>query len=132
MNRIIILVVILAVIWALPPVRERLAVAAHPVLVRLGPAGQALIRPAQREAAKKQITSIARAVAAKVEEGNRPLPGSLQPWIRLNMPELSGSDPWGNAYWLAQSARGSTLIIGSSGPDGERGTADDITQAVPF
>lgn len=130
MNKIIVVVVGLALIWALPPVRERLAVAAHPVLVKLGPVGEAVIRPAQREAAKKQITSISRVVAAELETGVRPPTGSLQNWIARHLPELTGRDPWDNAYWAEQ--RGRALIIGSNGPDGQRGTLDDITQAVPF
>ena len=34
-------------------------------------------------------------------------------------------DLWGNTIWY--ELRNGTLIAGSSGPDGRRGTADDIT-----
>jgi hypothetical protein len=129
MNKIITVIVILALIWAFPPVRARLAEVAHPVLERLGPAGQAMIRPAQREAAKKQITSIVRAMAADAQEGSRPASGTgFQPWMRRRMPELNGRDPWGNLYWAEY--RGEALMVGSDGPDGTRGTTDDITQSV--
>lgn len=129
MNKIILFVIILAVIWALPPVRARLAEVAHPVLERMGPVGEAMIRPAQREAAKKQVTSIVRALAADLQEGSPPpTAAAFQPWMRRRMPELSGRDPWDNAYWAEY--RRDTLYVGSNGPDGVRGTADDITQTV--
>jgi hypothetical protein len=131
MNRIIAFVVILAVIWALPPVRERLAVTAQPVLERLGPAGRAMIRPAQREAAKKQVTSIARVVASRLEEGERPPIGNLESWIRRHIPELSGRDPWDRAYWLDEPRGRRVYVVGSDGPDGLRGTPDDIVQSIP-
>lgn len=132
MNRLIAFVVIMAVIWALPPVRERLAVAVQPVLERLGPVGQAILRPAQREAAKKQITSITRVIASRLEEGERPPVGSLESWIRRHIPELSGRDPWNRPYWSDEPRGRRVYIIGSNGPDGVQGTEDDITQTVPY
>ncbi|HSJ07143.1 MAG TPA: hypothetical protein VK936_10590 [Longimicrobiales bacterium] len=129
MNKIILFVIILALIWALPPVRARIAEVAHPVLERMGPVGEAMIRPAQREAAKKQVTSIVRALAADLQEGSPPPTGTaFQVWMRRRMPELSGRDPWDNPYWAEY--RRDVLFVGSNGPDGVRGTADDITQSV--
>jgi hypothetical protein len=129
MNKIVAVIIILALIWALPPVRARIADVAHPVLARMGPVGEAMIRPAQREAAKKQITSIVRALAADLQEGSPPpVAAAFQPWMRRRMPELSGRDPWGSPYWAEY--RREVLFVGSNGPDGVRGTADDITQSL--
>jgi hypothetical protein len=50
--------------------------------------------------------------------------GDFQAWIRRDYtgPE---TDPWGNP-WYVTSGR-SNYTVGSSGPDGEQGTDDDIT-----
>lgn len=127
MRKIITLVVILAIVWALPPVRSHVNAGALPVLEKLGPRGEALIRPARREAAKKQIRSVLRVLDTDMETGrDLPTERTFQAWMRQRMPELSGRDPWGNPYWL--EGRPPHLVIGSSGPDGVRGTDDDIRQ----
>ena len=53
------------------------------------------------------------------------LPGNFEGWLRR---DYSGpeTDPWGNAWYLAQGR--SSYTVGSMGPDGERGTDDDITE----
>lgn len=52
------------------------------------------------------------------------LPGDFQAWIRRDYtgPER---DSWGTPWYIGGS-RG-IYIVGSAGPDRERGTADDIT-----
>ena len=53
------------------------------------------------------------------------LPGNFEGWIRRDYtgPEL---DPWGNAWYLVEGR--SSYTVGSSGPDGEMGTDDDIRE----
>lgn len=55
------------------------------------------------------------------------LPGAFEGWLRR---DFTGSeiDPWGNLYYLETRPRG--YVVGSMGPDGEQGTADDISEPV--
>jgi hypothetical protein len=132
MNKIIALIVVLAIIWAIPAARTQLSASALPILEKLGPRGEALIQPARREAAKKQINAILRVLASELDTG-QPLPDArgFQPWMKRRIPELTGLDPWGNPYWL-ETRREEPPAVGSSGPDGERDTADDIRQTARF
>jgi hypothetical protein len=52
------------------------------------------------------------------------LPGVFDGWLRR---DYSGpeTDPWENPWFLDAGRRSYT--VGSMGPDGEKGTADDIT-----
>jgi hypothetical protein len=131
MRKVIIAVVVLALIWAIPGARTHLVASAHPALERMGPAAEFMIRPARREAAKKQMNAILRVAAGDLGEGREvPADRRFQAWVTQRMPELSGSDPWGNHYWLTRA--GMALTVGSNGPDGRRGTEDDLSQTVTF
>jgi hypothetical protein len=126
MSKFIMFVVIMAIVWAIPPARAQVGAAALPALELLGPRGEAVIRPARREAAKKQLRSVGRVLSTDLETG-RELPvgdRAFQQWMKQRIPELSGNDPWHKPYWL--ETRSGQLVIGSSGPDGLRGTDDDI------
>lgn len=52
------------------------------------------------------------------------LPGVFEGWLSR---DFTGSveDPWGNPYYLEANRR--DYYVGSRGPDGQQGTADDIT-----
>lgn len=53
-----------------------------------------------------------------------PRPDGFPAFLRRN--RMAGSiDPWGAAYYL--EVRAETVVVGSAGPDGERGTDDDLT-----
>jgi hypothetical protein len=131
MRKAIIAVVILALIWAIPGARTHLVASVHPVLERLGPGAEFMIRPARREAAKKQMNSILRVVASDLNEGREvPSDSRFQAWLTQRMPELNGRDPWGSHYWLTRA--GTELTVGSNGPDGRRGTEDDLSQTISF
>ena len=53
------------------------------------------------------------------------LPSGFDGWLRRDYsgPEL---DPWDRPWYLETGRR--TYTVGSMGPDGEQGTADDITE----
>jgi hypothetical protein len=130
MRILIAVIVILAVIWAIEPARLRVAGAAMPVLEALGPVGEFALRPARRMGAKNQARQITRTITIERNEGREvPDARSFDRWLTRRMPE-DRLDPWGNAYWLDR--RTNTLTVGSSGPDGERGTDDDISHSVAF
>jgi hypothetical protein len=129
MKFVITIIVILALVWALPPVRERVSTRAVPMLERLGPAGGALLSPARRMAARSQATSFARTLSRDSKEG-LPLPNEqgFHNWLRQRLPDETGLDPWGNPYWMQR--RNVSVTVGSNGPDGRRGTSDDVTHTV--
>jgi hypothetical protein len=131
MQKIIAFIVILAVIWAVPPVRERIATATVPALERLGPVGDVLINPMRRMSAKNKARAITRQATIDRNEGRpAPEPQSFRSWITRRMPDETGLDPWGRPYWLDR--RTGSLTVGSSGPDGIRNTADDVSHTVAF
>ena len=131
MKRIITLVVILAVLWAIPGVRGRIGVALLPALEKLGPVADFVVLPAQRFAAKNDATDIMRVITTDFNEG-RPVPDerTFQQWVKRRAPQTDANDPWDRPYWLARG-RG-TITVGSNGADGQKGTADDVTHTVPF
>jgi hypothetical protein len=131
MRKVVILVVVLAAIWAMPGARTHVVAAAHPTLERLGPRAEFVIRPARREAAKKQMSAILRVASTEQNSGlDVPTGPGFQDWMRQRIPELSGRDPWGSPYWLTRTPAG--MSVHSSGPDGERGTEDDLSRTVSF
>jgi hypothetical protein len=130
MRMLIAVIVILAVIWAIEPARQRVTAAAVPVLEALGPVGEFALRPARRMGAKSQARQITRMITIERNE-NREVPDarSFDRWLARRMPD-DRLDPWGNVYWL--DLRTNTLTVGSNGPDGVRGTDDDISHSVAF
>ena len=131
MKKIIFLILALAIVWALPDVRNRLGVVLLPVFERLGPVGEKLADPVRAFKARNQLAFYLRIINDDRTEA-RPLPEerSFTDWVRRRMPEEDGIDPWGNPYWMRR--RGNTFTVGSDGPDGVRETADDETQVASF
>lgn len=131
MKKVVILIVVLAIIWAVPPARERLGAAALPVIERLGPVGAFVLRPAREFGAKHDAKTFVKALEHDASLGRRaPEPRQFTEWVSNRLPDEDGIDPWGNAYWL-QRATGS-ITVGSDGADGERDTDDDVLHTVPF
>jgi hypothetical protein len=58
-----------------------------------------------------------------------PNPDAFDTWLRVyySGPEL---DPWGRSWYLTE--RRSSYTIGTMGPDGQRGTEDDIFETRNF
>jgi hypothetical protein len=129
MKKVIIVVLALAIIWAIPPIRNRLGLVALPLLEKLGPVGEKMANPVRGFRAKNELAFFLRILHDDHTEG-RQLPDerAFLQWVRRRMPEESGIDPWGNSYWLRRSGR--TYTAGSNGPDGARDTGDDLTQAL--
>lgn len=127
MKKVIFLVLALAIIWAIPGVRQRIGVAMLPVLERLGPVGEWAANPVRSFQARTDLSFFLRIMQDDDTEG-RALPDdrSFQQWIDRRMPQETGLDPWGNEYWLRRN--GSVYTTGSNGVDGVRDTDDDIVQ----
>jgi hypothetical protein len=131
MKKIITIVVILAVLWAIPAVRGRIGVAALPLLEKLGPVADFVVTPAKRFSAKNDASNIMRVITTDFNEG-RPVPDArtFQEWLKRRAPLMAANDPWERPYWLVRG-RG-TITVGSSGVDGKKDTKDDVTHSVPF
>lgn len=129
MKKIIILVLALALIWAIPGMRQRIGIAALPLLERLGPVGERAANPVRGVKARNDARFFLRMLKDDRTEG-RALPDgrNFEEWMRRRTPQESGIDPWGKPYWLRRE--GSTYIVGSDGADGVRDTEDDVTQAA--
>lgn len=127
MKKAILLVLALALIWAIPGVRQRIGVAMLPLLERLGPVGERAADPVRALKARNQLSFFLRIIHDDHLEG-RPLPDqtTFREWMNRRMPREPGIDPWGNAYWLRRS--GNAFTAGSNGPDGVRDTEDDVIQ----
>ena len=130
MKRILTLVLILALIWAIPPARTKVGTAAIPLLEKLGPAGAGLLNPARNMGAKSGLAAIARLLSDERQEGKPlPTPRNFQEWLaRRSRSSEMGVDPWGQLYWLEVDR--DRYRVGSSGADRQRGTADDQVRPV--
>jgi type II secretion system (T2SS) protein G len=111
-----VLVVLFLVGMAVPTARTRIFDAMSPVTNRIKTAG-----------AGKELETMADQLEIRVRTKG-PLAGGDGPWTGWLRSGYSGDpeDPWGNLYYLKMSRR-SAFTVGSKGPDGERGTEDDIT-----
>lgn len=131
MNKIVALVVLLAIIWAVPALRSRVSAAATPVLERLGPVGDFALNPMRRQAARREAEHFHRVISGDRDAGRAvPEDRMFHDWVRRRIPEEDGLDPWGNPYWIER--RINALAVGSDGPDGMRGTDDDVVHTAPF
>jgi hypothetical protein len=132
MKKIGIVIVVIALIFAIPTVRSRVGAAALPWIERLGPAGAMLLNPMRRSATHHEVVEIARLMKADKEEGRR-LPGegeNFTEWLQRRIVREDGRDVWGNPFWLRMT--GLVVQVGSNGPDGKRGTSDDVTHTTKF
>lgn len=130
MKKIMTVVLVLALITAIRPVRERVGAAAIPLLEKLGPAGAGLLNPARNMGAKAQTAEIARLLMNERQEG-RPMPTQrgFQEWLMRRSGDRDLlTDPWGEPYWLAIERN--VVTVGSSGADRTRNTADDVTRQL--
>ncbi|HEX6308226.1 MAG TPA: hypothetical protein VFZ69_08570 [Longimicrobiales bacterium] len=131
MKKVIGAVLLLAIIWAIPGVRNRIGAAAVPLLDRLGPAGEAVANPFREVRARNEIKFFLRILGDDRAEG-RPIPdeGTFVQWIDRRMPQETGIDPWGTEYWMKRS--GNAFTVGSSGVDRKRDTDDDVVEILAF
>jgi hypothetical protein len=129
MKKILVLVIILALIWAVPGARERIGGAALPVLDRLGPAGEWLATPVRNLKARGQTKFFLRQLRDDATEG-RELPDAARfaDWLQRRVPREEHDDPWGRPYWLNREGR--AFSVGSDGADGVRGTDDDVVESA--
>ena len=102
-----------AVGMAVPSTRAQIADQVRPIKDRIG----ASLVPRRLEAMADQLD-------ARIQRAEG-LPEGFEGWLRRDF-SSSEFDPWDNVYFL-QQGRGS-YTVGSMGPDGVQGTADDIRE----
>lgn len=109
---VLILLVIFGAAMAIPSTRAKLEHAAAPVMNRV-----------RAKMVPSRLNTMADQLDVRLQRGQG-LPASWEGWLRRDYSGVP-EDPWGNLYYLESGRRGFT--VGSMGPDGERGTEDDIT-----
>ncbi|HSM61346.1 MAG TPA: type II secretion system protein GspG [Longimicrobiales bacterium] len=102
----------LVVGMTVPSTRAALAEKARPYVDGF----KAKLVPSRLEAMASQLT-------ARANRGEG-FPTNFEGWLRRDF-AASAMDPWGNLYFFESRRRG--FLVGSLGPDGRRGTEDDIT-----
>ena len=109
--------VTLAIGMAVPASRARIVEQFRPIKDRVG----ASLVPRRLEVMANQLD-----VRLNRGEG---LPDGFEGWLRR---DYTGSefDPWNRLYYIERGRRSYT--VGSMGPDGLQGTADDIAEQRPM
>jgi hypothetical protein len=105
------LLVALGIAMAVPSSRARIIEESEPVLNKF----RARLVPRRLEVMADQLES-------RIGRGEA-FPGNFNGWLNRS---FSGpaQDPWGAYYYLETGRR--SFTVGSLGPDGEKGTPDDI------
>jgi hypothetical protein len=90
---------------------------------------QPLLDPAFRMSTRNELTVMARQLRRRNETGQPlPDPRTFQKYLMdTNLSGRGGQDPWGGDYYLL--IQRDSVVVGSPGPDGVRGTADDLTES---
>ena len=105
------LLVALGIAMAVPSSRARLVEEATPVLDSF----KARLVPSRLEAMADQLE-------VRIGRGES-FPANFNGWLDRSYSGIP-EDPWGQYYYLETSRR--RFTVGSAGPDGEKGTPDDI------
>ena len=130
MKKFLAFLLVFAVIWAIPPVRASLIEKLHPLFAKLGPVGERAATPMRNYTARTQINAVLTNIKQRSEEGRQvPTAQGFERWLREHPPsDKKEMDPWGHPYFMTKTSR--TYTIGSAGPDGVRGNADDVIKSV--
>lgn len=108
---IMLIILVLGIAMAVPKTRTMMEAKAKPVLDHF----KAKLVPSR-------LGAMADELGVRVSRGEG-YPSSFSHWLEK---DFTGSpmDPWGNEYYLKQDRGG--FLVGSMGPDGVEGNADDI------
>ena len=130
MKKFLGVILLLAVVWAIPAVRGKVTETMHPVFEKLGPVGEKASTPMKKYTARTQIAAVLTNFKQRSEEGRQvPTVREFEKFLRDHPPsDQKEMDPWGHPYFMTKVNR--TYTIGSAGPDGVRGNADDITKSA--
>ena len=115
MGRILLILVgLLAVVLLVPSLRERVR-----------PQIEYVVNPIYRWEAKNRVNQIHRVLERERAQGSTlPTPRDFHRFLSTREGPEAAVDPWDQPYYLVLGRR--TLRVGSSGPDRQRNTVDDI------
>jgi hypothetical protein len=126
MKTIGIIIVILALIMGIPPLRQKAGAVAMPVLEKLGPVGDVIVNPIKKMSSRSKVKHIASLLDADLAADKKvPTEREFQPWLQRRLPDDKGNDGWGQPIWITHTDKKITVV--SNGPDQKPGTADDLT-----
>jgi hypothetical protein len=120
--------------YSVPSIRERVAPRVVPVrdyLIReVGPPLQRGLDPVYRWLAMQEMREIARELRRRgLSFHPLPQPREFSRFLDEHLYIRRGSlDPWETPYYL--TITGDSIVIGSAGPDRERGTEDDLRHSA--
>ncbi|HEX6370300.1 MAG TPA: hypothetical protein VF006_15375 [Longimicrobium sp.] len=119
MSRILwVLVFLLAAVLLVRPLRER----ARPQI-------EYVLSPVYRWEARNRVHEIQRVLEAERSQGGTlPRPREFNQFLAVREGAQAALDPWNEPYFLVTTRR--TFRVGSSGPDRQRNTTDDILSEV--
>jgi hypothetical protein len=121
---ILYLAVVLGAAYSIPPIRERIDAPTVRAWAHITPHFRFITDRVRRGLAEREETAIARFLREEHALGHAlPEADGFQAWMQQHL-EV-GRDPWDNQYFLVVKDEGS-MVVGSSGPDGKRGTPDDV------
>jgi hypothetical protein len=131
-KKVLIVILLIGFAWAYPPTRARMALYAQPVLERMGPVGDRMVLPIQRYNTRTEINFILDQIhLAKTEAKEIPDERTFHRWMSKRiLTKNNGKDPWNHPYYLIRVS--GMFTVGSVGPDGQRGTGDDLRKSVQF
>lgn len=122
MGRILgVLVILLATVLMVPSLRAR----ARPQI-------EYVLSPVYRWEAKNRVHAIQRVLERERSQGSAlPRPKDFNRFLAAREGDQAAVDPWNEPYYLVTTRR--TFRVGSSGPDRQRSTTDDIlSEAQPL
>ena len=119
MGRILLILVgLLAVVLLVPSLREHVR-----------PQIEYVVNPIYRWETKNRVNQIHRVLERERSQGaSLPAPRDFQRFLSSREGPDAAVDPWNEPYFLVTTRR--TLRVGSSGPDRQRNTVDDILAEV--
>lgn len=108
---VLLAVVALGIGWAVPGTRAAMMEKAAP-----------MVDSFKTKLTTRRLEAMADQLTARVNRGEG-FPASFEGWLRREFASPS-EDAWGNLYYLQTRRNG--FVVGSAGPDGHPGTADDV------
>jgi hypothetical protein len=124
MWKIILAVLVFAgAVASIPALNARVMPLLEPITSRLSARTEQASQPYYVMKANSQMRDVVHTLAQERAEG-RPKPKTAKEFTLWQTNNRVPVDPWGNQFYL-RLKRDST-IIGSKGPDGTLGTADDV------
>src|SRR5688572_17673122 len=122
---ILALLVFAGAVASIPALNARVMPLLEPITSRLSAGTEKASQPYYSMKANSQLRDVVHTLAQDRAEGKpKPTAKEFVGWQTYNKVPL---DPWGNKFFMTMK-RDST-VIGSNGPDGKRGTPDDVLTA---